>query len=157
MSFTIDEIYKKGVPRGEFYRSDLHSLNTNTAPDLEVSPTTTPPWALLIDKVKFQESSFSTGTQGTGVLEVQYPDYVGESINTYTFSSLTALKHAADEIIEYSSETYYVWKPQPPILLRGSKTGFNTLTIGLPTDVTVSAGNLDYLLTGWQIKEGDFD
>lgn len=156
MVFTIDSIYKAGVPRGEFYRSDLHSLNTTTAPDLTVSPSTNPAWALLIDKVKFQEASFATTGTGTGVLEVQYPDHTGENVNTYTFSSLTALKHAADEIVEYSSETYYVWEPKPPILIKGSSS-VNDITFGLPENVTVSAGNLDFMLAGWQLKEEDFD
>jgi len=156
MSFTIDEIYKKGVPRGQFYRSELKSLTSGDYSDLTVSPSTNPPWAVLIDKVKFQESSFVTGGTGSGALKIEYPAYDGESVNTYTFSSLTALKHAADEIIEYSSETYYVWKPQPPILVKGSNSE-NSITFGMPTSVTVASGNLDFLLTGWTLKEADFD
>lgn len=157
MTFNIDDIYKGGVPRGQFYRSDLESLNTTTSADVEVSPSTNPDWAILIDKVKFFESSFATTGTGTGALKIQYPDYPGLSTSTYTFSSLTALKHAADEVQDYNSNTYYVWKPQPPILLRASNTGYNTITIGLPTDVTVSAGALDFMLSGWTLKETDFD
>lgn len=156
MSFTIDEIYKKGVPRGQFYRSDLHSLNTTTSVALTISPSTSPAWAVLTDKVTFKESSFATGGTGSGVLKIEYPNYDGLSVNTYTFSSLTALKHAADEVIEHNSETYYVWKPQPPILVKGSNAE-NSITIGLPTDVTVSAGDLDFLVSGWTLKETDFD
>lgn len=157
MSFTIDEVYKSGIPRGQFYRSDLESLNTTTSADVTVSPATSPDWALLVEKIKFLESSFATGGTGSGVLKIQYPDYPGVSTETYTFSSLTALKHAADEVQEYDSLTYYVWKPKPPILLKASNEGFNSITIGLPTDVTVSAGSLDFMLSGWTLKETDFD
>ena len=157
MSFDIQDIYKNGVPRGQFYRSDLHSLNTTTSVALTVSPSTSPPWAVLLDKVIFKETSFATSGTGSGVLKVEYPNYDGISVSTYTFSSLTALIHAADEVIEHNSETYYVWKPQPPVLVKGSSAA-NKATFGLPDDVDASGtGSLDFMITGWTLKEADFD
>ena len=157
MTFTIDQIYKEGVPRKEFYRSPVNALTSGSTSSLTVSPTTSPEnWAFLIETLKISDGTFVTSGTGTGVLQIEYPDYPGVNVNTYLFESLADLKFHADEVVDDGTSVFYQIRFKPPILLKGSYAE-SDLIIGLPNNVDVSSGELKTLFTGWKLKEDDFD
>lgn len=163
MSFTIDQVYKESVARKQFFRSDENILESGSIAALTISPATNPPIAYLIDELKILNSSLSTsGTEGTGFLQVQFPNYEGTSTGTYVFGNSGTgsvadwLLFHSDKVIEANSETAYSVKFSPPILIKGSNA-VNSMTIGLPTDVDISSGSVSYIASGWQLKESDFD
>lgn len=157
MTFTIDQVYKALSPRGEFYRGPVIEWSTSGTTAVTVSPTTTPEnWALSINKLMFLETSLSTSGTGSGIFQMEYPDYRGTITNTFTVNSITALKHLADEVVQHNSATYYVIKLDPPILLRASNA-VSSLTMSFPDDVSLDSGNLGFNYTGWTIKESDYD
>jgi hypothetical protein len=147
------------VPRGESYRSNIVSFASGQSDPLEVIAGSSPDWAFFIEKLRFEESSVSTSTSGgtgTGLVQIEYPDYVGQNTNTYVIGSTTELLHEADQVVSHNSATYYEIQFKPPILLKASNDGYNTLTVGLPTNVVVDTGYLNVLATGWKIKEDDY-
>ena len=155
----ISEVYQAGVPRGESYRSNIVSFASGSTSPLEVTPTDSPNWAFLVEKLRFEESSVSTSTSGgagTGLCQIEYPDYAGQNTNTYTIGSTSELLHGADQVVEHSSKTFYEFLFKPPVLLKASNSGYSTLTVGLPTNVVVDSGYLNVLATGWKIKEDDY-
>lgn len=157
MAFTIDQIYKEGVPRKQFYRSPVNTLSSGNTTGLTVSPTTSPEnWAYLIDKLKVYESSFTTSGTGTGPLQIQYPDYPGVNVNTYLFESIADLKFHADEVVDDDADKFYQINFKPPILLKASHSE-SDLIIGLPNNVDITSGELKTLFTGWKLKEEDYD
>lgn len=157
MVFSIDQIYKEGVPRKQFYRSPVNSLTSGDTSGLTVSPTTTPEnWAYLIDKMKVYDSSFITSGTGTGVLQIAYPDYPGVNTVTYNFGSLADLKFHADEVVDDGSEKFYQIQFKPPILLKASSVE-SDLIVSLPNNVDITSGELKTLFTGWKLKEEDYD
>lgn len=156
MTFTIDQVYKAGVPRGQFYRGPVTQLASGTTNPLVVSPSTSPAWAVLIESLKFLEESLTTSGTGTGIFQIEYPDYAGTVTSTFTVNSVTDLKHHADEVITVNSSTYYMFNFKPPLLVKGSR-GVNSATFGLPDDVDVASGSLKFMPSGWTIKESDYD
>lgn len=157
MTFTIDQIYKEGLPRKQQYRSPMNTLASGSTDALEVSPSTSPAWAILVEKLKFFDNSLATSGTGTGVLAVEYPDYTGSTTLTYTFNETEDLEINADECINAETTIYsHALIFRPPILIKGSST-YNTLTCGLPTNVDVSSGTFKYMFTGWTLKEEDYD
>jgi len=155
MTFTVLDVYKAGVPLGEPVRSDKAQITTTQTTGLTISATTSPEnWAHYFNKLKVQlNAPVATGT-GSGLLQVTYPDYVGENQNTLLFDDADHIKDFADEVIEVNSETQYVFNFQPPIRLQGSKTE-KDLIVGLPDNRTLTSGDMSFLLTGWKIKESD--
>lgn len=157
MTFTIDQVYKGGVPRGQYYRSSIVKLENGQDTGLTVSPTTTPQqWALLAEKLVIVPSAPTMTGTGSGMLQLEYPDYVGGSKNTYLFDDLAAIQEFADEVKTINSTTQYVINFHPPVLLKASSAE-SDLTVGLPTDRTVDTGDISFLVTGWTIKEEDYD
>lgn len=158
MVFTIDKVYKAGIPRGQFYRSPVTKLENGSISPLTVSPTTSPEkWALLVDTLRYVTNSLVTSGTGTGVLQIENPDYVGENKNTYIFEGLGELEDYPDEVVKTTStDLHQVIKFRPPILLRASNSEKN-LTIGLPDYVDITSGDISFLVTGWQIKEDDYE
>ena len=157
MVFTIDSVYKESVPRKEFYRSPVNTLTSGDTSGMTVSPTTSPEdWAFLISKMKVYDSSFITSGTGSGVLQMEYPDYPGVNVNTYTFGSLLELKMQADELVDDGTNIFYQIDFKPAILLRASYTE-SDLVLSLPNDVAITSGELKTLFTGWKLKEEDYD
>ena len=157
MPFTIDQVYKAGVPRGQYYRSAVVNLSTTQTTGLTVSPTTSPEnWALLVEKLKFVPNAPVAQGTGSGLIEISYPDYVGENPVTYVFDDEDAIKNFADEVISGSSDTQYVVHFKPPILLKGTNSE-KELTVGFPTDRDLASGDISFLVTGWTLKESDYD
>lgn len=157
MVFSIDQIYKESTPRKEFYRSPVNTLTSGDTSGMTVSPTTTPEnWAYLISKMKVYDSSFITSGTGSGVLQMEYPDYPGVNVNTYTFDSLLELKMQADELVDDGTNIFYQIVFKPAILLRASYTE-SDLVLSLPNDVAITSGELKTLFTGWKLKEEDYD
>lgn len=157
MTFTIHQVYKAVSPRGQFYKGPVTEWSTSGTTTVTVSPATTPEgWALSINSLRLLESSLSTSGTGTGIIQIEYPDYTGTMTNTFTVNSVTALKHLADEVVQHNSATYYVMRFDPPILLKESNT-VSSLTLSLPTNVSLDSGSLGFNYTGWTIKESDYD
>ena len=158
MVFTIDQVYKGGVPRGHWFRSPVTKLENGSTSPLTVSPTTSPAnWALLIDTLRYTVASPVTSGTGSGVFQVEYPDYIGVSKNTYVFTTLGDLEDYPDEVVKTTgTDLHQVIKFKPPILLKGSSDE-SDLTIGLPSNVDIDSGDISFLVTGWTIKEEDYD
>lgn len=158
MVFTLLDVYRGGVPRGQYYRSPVVKLENGSTSPLTVSPTTSPEnWALLIHELKYITGSPVTSGTGTGLLQIEYPDYVGENQNTYAFPDLDSLDNYPDEVVKTTStDLHKVIKFKPPILLKGSNTE-KDLTIGLPDFVDIDSGDISFLVTGWTIKESDYE
>lgn len=157
MVFTIDQVYKGGVPRGQYHRSPIVKLENGEEAGLTVSPTTSPQqWVLLAEKLIIVPSVPTMTGTGSGMLKMEYPDYIGGSKVTYLFDDLAAIQEFADEINSINSNTQYVINFHPPILLKASKDE-SDLVVGLPTDRTIDSGDISFLVTGWTIKEEDYD
>ena len=157
MTYTIDKSYKGGVPRGQYYRSAIVNLATDQTVGLTVSPTTSPEqWALLVDTLRFVPNSPVAQGTGSGLIELSYPDYVGENQVTYVFDDEDSILDFADEVVDGAGNTQYVIKLKPPVLLRASNSETD-LTVGFPTDRDLASGDISFLVTGWQIKESDYD
>lgn len=157
MPFTIDSVYKAGVPRGQFIRGAVTKWDSSTSPPVTVSPETSPTnWAVLLDSLRFLESSLTVSGTGSGIFQMEYPDYVGVNTGTFVVPSVAYLKHYADQVIEHNSATYYVFKFQPPLLVRASST-VSSATFSLPTDKTIDSGYIEFMHTGWTIKEVDYE
>lgn len=158
MTFTIDQVYKGGVPRGQWFRSSVVKLENGSTDPLTVSPTTSPEnWALLIDTFRYTVASPSTSGTGSGILQVERPDYVGVNKITYVFLTLGDLENYPDEVVKTTStDLHQVIKFKSPILLKGSNVE-SDLVIGLPPNVDMDSGDISFLVTGWTIKEEDYD
>ena len=157
MTFTIDQVYKAGVPRGQYYRSAVVNLATDQTTGLTVSPTTSPEaCALLVDRLKFVPNSPVGQGTGSGLIELSYPDYVGENPVTYVFDDEDAITQFADEVVVVNGVTQYIIHLKPPVLLKATNSE-SDLTVGFPTDRDLASGDISFLVTGWQIKESDYD
>ncbi len=157
MTFTILDVYKGGVPRGQWFRSVLTVFQNGQTSALTVSPATSPEnWALLIDALHYQLNTPVMSGTGTGMLKVQNPDYVGVNLTTYEFID-NHLSDFPDEVIaSTSADLSMIIRFKPPILLRGSGTQ-KDLTIGLGDNRDITSGDISFLVTGWTIKEEDYD
>ena len=157
MTFTIADVYKASMPRGQWFRSALHKLENGSTSPLTVSPTTTPAeWALLIDSIRVYDNSAAMSGTGTGQLKVQYPGYPGVSLNTYEFTD-DHLAYFPDDVSKgTASDLAKIFFFKPPILLKASNAE-KSITIGLGDNRDISSGDISFLVTGWQIKESDYD
>ena len=157
MVFTIDQVYKAGVPRGQYYRSPIVKLTTSQTTGLTVSPATSPEnWALLADKLRFVPNSPVGQGTGSGLIELTYPDYSGLNTVSYVFDDEDAIKQFADEVIVANSVTQYVIHLKPPVLLKASNAE-NEITVAFPTNRDLASGDISFLINGWNIKESDYD
>lgn len=157
MPFTLLDVYRGGVPRGQWFRSALTVFQSGQTSALTVSPATTPEnWALLVDALHYQLNTPVMSGTGTGMLKVQNPDYVGGNLVTYEFADSHLSDFPDETIASTSTDLKMVIRFKPPILLKASNSE-SDLTIGLGDNRDITTGDISFLVTGWTIKEEDYD
>lgn len=155
MTVTIDTFYKDGVPRGELYQSSRVSIDTTSSSSFVVSPQTNPNYAILVNEIRFYDASFTTGGTGNGLLAVTYPSKSGLTTREILVEDAEYFGFMGKQIT-VNSKNYYVFEPQPPILLKAGSTN-TSLSVGLPTNVTVASGSMSIAARGWKLEEGDYE